>query len=470
MDNLTPTFDLDSLSFADIQTDAEQITASLQKQERKDKNLFPVEVFPLSVQEIIRATNETLSFPIDFTGAAILYAVSLAIANTHRVEVKRGWNESPLLYLAIVGRAGTNKSHPLSFALNPFFEKDKKTFKEYEQKRQEYQYVANLSKKDREQQCIAEPVKPVWQKHIVQDFTPEALTEVHKHNKRGIGVYADELASWFKNFNRYNKGSEQEFWLSNWSGKPVIIDRKSGEPTFIPLPFIPVIGTIQNAILEELAKDSRNQNGFIDRILFAMPNDLTKPYWSETELQPSIIENWEYLLSKLIELPLSYDETESPVPAILKFTGEAKQALKQWQVSNTDQCNHTANEAHRGIYSKLELYVVRLSLILEMMQWAAGEGEKKAVGIEAVNGAIQLIEYFKNTALQVNSIVSNHSPLDKLPADKQSLYEALPDTFTTDLGLEIAKRLGFAERTFKRFLNDRELLEKVSRGEYEKKF
>ena len=62
----------------------------------------------------------------------------------------------------------------------------------------------------------------------------EALAEVHKFNKRGIGVYADELAGWFKNFNRYNKGSEMEFWLSQWSSKPINIDRKTGEPVFIP--------------------------------------------------------------------------------------------------------------------------------------------------------------------------------------------------------------------------------------------
>ena len=67
-----------------------------------------------------------------------------------------------------------------------------------------------------------------------------------------------------------------EFWLSVWSGKPINIDRKTGEPVFIPLPFISVCGTIQNGILNELAKDSRTQNGFIDRILFVMPDNLEK--------------------------------------------------------------------------------------------------------------------------------------------------------------------------------------------------
>ncbi len=91
--------------------------------------------------------------------------------------------------------------------------------------------------------------------------------------------------AWFKNFNRYNKGSEEQFWLSVWSGKAIRINRKTTEPTFIAKPFISVIGTIQPAVLNELA-DKRTENGFLDRLLFVAPENLKKEYWSETELNP----------------------------------------------------------------------------------------------------------------------------------------------------------------------------------------
>ncbi|MBK7812498.1 MAG: DUF3987 domain-containing protein [Saprospiraceae bacterium] len=92
----------------------------------KRTNCFPVEVFPLPVQQVITATNENLNFPIDFIGASLLYAVSVAVGNTHCVELKKGFQQSAVLYLAIVARAGTTKSHPLSFALQPIVEQDKK--------------------------------------------------------------------------------------------------------------------------------------------------------------------------------------------------------------------------------------------------------------------------------------------------------------------------------------------------------
>ncbi len=210
------------------------------------KNDFPLFVFPASMQQIINATHQNLNFPVDFTGAAMLYAASVAIGNTFKVEVKRGFRENAVLYLAIVARAGTNKSHPLSFAMQPLIDYDNEGFAQYQQQKYNYDRAIAIYRKERDKQGDEEPVKPVWQKTLVSDFTPEALAEVHRFNKRGLGVYIDELAGWFKNFNRYSQGSEMEFWLTTWSSKPINIDRKTGEPIFIPNPFISVAGTIQN--------------------------------------------------------------------------------------------------------------------------------------------------------------------------------------------------------------------------------
>lgn len=434
----------------------------------KQSNKFPVEVFPLQVQRIISATNENLNFPIDFIGASLLYAVSIATGNTHKVEVKKGWLESAVIYLAIVARAGTNKSHPLSMAIQPITERDKRTYQDYQQEKQKFDEILNIDRKVRKKQGIPDPIKPVWQKFLLSDFTPEALAEVHKHNKRGIGACMDELAGWFKNFNRYNKGSEMEFWLSIWSGKPVIIDRKSGEPTFIPMPFISVAGTMQKGILNELAKESRTQNGFIDRIIFVFPDDLHKPYWSDTEINPDIIEDWHNIISSLLDIPIQLDETSNPKPELLRLTPEAKKSFIDWERKNTNQCNNSESEAISGIFSKMEIYVFRLALILEMMRFACNESDKKAIGIEAMIGALKLVEYFKYSAIRINSIILNTRPIDKYPEDKQALFGALPDTFSTEQGILIAEALGVPERTFKRFLNENDLFKRLARGEYKK--
>lgn len=63
-------------------------------------------------------------FPADYTAASMMAAISVAIGNSHRVEVKRNLHESTILYIAIVGRPGACKSHPLAFAMQPLVNAD----------------------------------------------------------------------------------------------------------------------------------------------------------------------------------------------------------------------------------------------------------------------------------------------------------------------------------------------------------
>jgi hypothetical protein len=104
-----------------------------------------------------------------------------------------------------------------------------------------------------------------------------------------------------------------------------------------------------------------------------------------------------------------------------------------------------------------------------MLMYACQQSSGQSISIEAVEGALKLVEYFKNSAFKVHSIVSNTNPLDNYPADKQAVYNALPEIFKTQTGVETAERFGMTERTFKRFLNDRELFIQRARGEYEKR-
>ncbi|WP_236974741.1 DUF3987 domain-containing protein [Membranihabitans maritimus] len=472
-ENINPNFDdlgpINGESLDKAETIINHFNKHLRNFETKKKqkeNPFPVEIFPARVQRIIIATNESLNYPIDFIGASLLYAASVAIGNTHWVEIKNGFRQNAVMYLALVGRPGTNKSHPLSFALDPITQRGDLKYQEYERKKQEYHRISSLEAAVKSQ--YDKPEKPILEQYLVSDFTPEALADVHQHNKRGLGVYSDELASWVNNFGRYNKGSEEQFWLSAWSGKSIIINRKQNEPIYISVPFISVGGTIQPGVLDELAK-KRTQNGFLDRILFVVPDDLKKVYWSETELKTEVKEDWNTIVSKILDVSIDYDETLNPQPEILSFSPEAKQFISDWQRGITDLSNEAADDTISGIYAKMELYALRLALCLEIMQWAAGNGQKQFIGVEATRGAIKLVEYFIKSALKVHTIISNDDPVSKLPGDKQNLYEALPNTFTTSDGIEIAEGMNVSKRTFQYFIKNKDLFSKPKRGKYEKR-
>lgn len=429
---------------------------------------FPIEAFPKGIQDIILETFRTLKYPKDFTGTALLYAASVAVGNTLRVEVKNTWIEYSVFYFALVGPSGTMKSPPLSFALKPFHDLDKKSYDEYKLIRKLFN-EQSLTSKDKSDSGSKAHEKPVLKKHLVTDITREALSEIHENNPCGIGVYVDELAAWFKNFSRYNNGSDQEFWLSLWSLKPLIVDRVSRGSTFIKYPHIPVIGTIQSKLLYLIAKDDRGANGFIDRVLFAMPAILKKEKWSSEQLNPLTEQRWSAIIDKLLKLSIEVNEQNSEPFKVYKFSNQAYKELEEWQAINADKSNATDDDAIKGIYSKLEIYAIRFCLILHLLECACTSFLPNEIQPSTVAGAIKLIEYFRHTALRVHNIINDKDPLDDLPIKNQELYSALPETFVTKDALRIGREHGFSERTVKRMLNNEDLFRWIRQGQYEKR-
>ena len=456
-----------NISIKDIKSEIDSVSSELHS---FDGPLFPVKIFPREVQEIINETNQSLDFPIDFIGASLLYAVSIGIGATYKVHIKNGWEESATIYLSIVGRAGTNKSHPLTWALKPIQKKDRQSFRLYENQMKYYQEALNMTKSEREEHGIGEPQKPHWIKSLLTDFTPEALVEVHKHNLRGVGIYVDELASWFKSFSRYTKGAETEFWLSSWSNKAITVDRKGSEPTYIASPFIPVVGTMQPSVLMELSGENRSSNGFLDRILFTFNKNVKSPYWSDKELSKDIPMQWESIIGNLFDLKMITDDEGNYRSNIIRFNKEAKEKLYKWQRIHTDESNSLESDSLSGIYSKLQTYCIRFSLLLEVLRCVINGDEPENIKLESVDGAIKLTEYYKRTALMVHSIIDKSiNPIDKLPLGKRLYVQALPSEFRTSEAVKIANEKGIPERTAKRFLNDTSLFTRVRKGEYKKK-
>ena len=445
------------------------INAVMAKHDEMRGSDFPLHLFPKRFQDIARGTADGLGYPLDFIAGSMFFAAAVAVGGTHCVRIKEEWREYPLLYLAIVGKAGTNKSHPMSFAMKPLLKFDSEQHREFKKNYAEYQNLLSMSKREREEQGITEhPQPPRHTRFVVSDVTPEGLAVIHEQNKRGICLYADELKSWINNFNRYSKGSEEQFWLSNFSCKPIIIDRRSVESSiFVSRSHISVIGSIQLMQLRDLAKGDKGYNGFLDRILFLVPRKLEKDYWSDNDVPHHLTSQWSATIGELINLEYATDEFGEPQPTILGYTADARKRIFEWQRHNTDLYNSEFDERVGGIYAKLEIYVNRFALILQMLRWVYREGDKRAIDINSVEGAIALTEYFRDS---VNKVVDYIYGCDseKLSDVQKQLVAALPEIFTTAEGVVIATKLGVNERSFKRFIKQDALFRRERHGVYTK--
>jgi len=429
---------------------------------------FPIDTLPLKLQELITGAEPALGIPPDFLAAAVIAAAGIAAGATYCLELKPGTTQRPVVYLVLVGLPNSNKSGALSLALKPLMDADAEAYKAYRAAKAEFDAIASLSKQDRQAQGVTEiPDAPAFKKCLVNDATPEALTSLHMCNLRGIAAHRDELSGWIADFNKYRAGSDEQFWLSNWSGLPIAVDRKSSDPIYISNPAISVVGTIQPGVLEGLAKGERAANGFIDRLLFCWPEGLEKPRWTAEDMGLYLLGDYAAAIGRIAALGFDPDGK----PNALKLAPDARAMLFDFfNRENKPLCDAAPNEALQGIYGKFDLHAARLAIALHLLAWAYGDEAAPPLEVQAdtVLNAILAARYFRGQALKAYKRLHEADPVDRLPRDKRELYDALPEEFPTAGGVEIAGGMGMAQRTFKRLLGRKDLFEKVARGQYRK--
>ena len=427
--------------------------------------LFPAEVFPSPFLQVITETRKTLNFPTDYMGLAILVAIATAVGKSAMIRVKKGWYEFSSLYAALIGKPGANKSHPIEAAFKPFQGMDREQIKKFQREYDEFEEFQALNKKDKGN--MPKPESPKLIKTVLHNFTPEILHQRLTDNDRGCAIVSEELATFLDGMNNYSKGDQASVYLSFWSNKPTSIDRVSKPvPLWLPQPFLNIIGSIQPRVLPKLFPINKTDNGFLQRFLFAFPDNVEKQPINDFEIEENVLSNYSKWINEYRQSsPIVIDpETELPKAKIYEWSKEAKEFFYEWSRENTTLVNNNNDSLVGEIMSKFDIHFCRLSLVLQVME----DYNSYEISLNAAKGAAKLCAYFLRSGLKVLEVLGNQSKADELPQDKKQLFEILPDEFTTGEGLLIAESLGVPERTFKDFLKDRKLFRWLKHGNYKK--
>jgi hypothetical protein len=346
-------------------------------------NEFPIDVFPEFFQEYILELKKSLNFHVDFSSAALMFTFSTLIGNKYKLKVKNGWEAAPIFWFACVGYPGTIKTHPIKTMVKPLSVLDKESKINYDSEVSEYNETDNKQGAK----------KPRFKQLLISDYTVEALHNIHDINKRGVGLYKDELKGFLNDMNKYRKGSDEEFWLESFNNGSYIVNRVTKDPIMVSDICINIIGTIQYDVLNEVVRQYKG-NGLIDRFLFTAAEANVYPI-NSNELDDKYFTTW-LNLCRSMNFNFEYNELEGT--DVIQMTPEV---FKIYQEIDFEYCaiqnNENESQAIKNYLSKMKTYVPRFALLFCIIDAVGNDGyiELEPIHMEK---ARKVANYFINTA------------------------------------------------------------------------
>jgi hypothetical protein len=364
---------------------------------------FPVDVFPPRLVVFCNEVAAATSTPPDFAGFTMLVTAGSAIGNSRALSLKANvWYESPRFYGGNVGDPASGKTPAMDAVIKPFQALQLKLLKEYKDARLLYEQAIRENQDLAEDERQPVPVAPKTpERFVVMDATIESLAPILEENPRGLVMAQDEAVAWVRGMGQYKggRGNDRQFWLSNWSGKSHLVDRKSqgSVPISIPRPFVNMIGGIPPDMLNELADYQGRNDGFLHRILFVFPRATAGSDWSEVTLSKESKEAWETTLTRLRKLAMIELDDGVLGYQVVRFSPAAKEAWIAWWNAHAAEIRDPTLPAQLiGPWGKLKAYTARLALVLHYLWLVHTDQDESDVEVASVERAVQLIDYFKN--------------------------------------------------------------------------
>ena len=337
---------------------------------------FPVEVLPEPVRSYVAEGAEAIGCDPSYVALPLLSALAAAIGNTRCVQLKADWTEPSVLWTAIVGPSGTQKSPAIDLALKPI---------------REFQQAAMTKDGNR---------------YLCSDITVEAVAELLEANPRGLLLCRDELAGWVASFDAYKtkgRAGDASHWLEMHRAGQVIVDRKTGEKktTCVPRAAVSVTGGIQPETLARVLGKEHFENGLAARLLLAMPPTRERQ-WTDVEVDADTAQALRGLFERLLALKPDEQDKGAMVPVSVPLAPEARDIYVAFFDRHNEEQAGLADSRLVAAWSKLEGYAARLGLVVHHVREAKDSAEPpRAICVPSIEGGIAIADWFKQEVRRV---------------------------------------------------------------------
>lgn len=394
----------------------EELLLEINKRDRL-KNPFPLEVFNDQLKPFITCLNKFYDIPRSFIGLTLLSSFSAAIGTAYCVTT----NRKDFIYLPVWAALTGMTSSGKSICLNKIYHALKEVQTDFNS--QWTEKTTGLSV-DKINSCKMDTI-------IYRDSNIATLIRsVMPDNPKGVVKFSDELIEWINGMNQLSKkeGTDEQFWLSSWNCSEYSGIRSGKQKFVVEKPFVNVIGGLQFKMLQKLFKNDRDSTGFVNRILFALPDvDKIAEPDPTFEMPEEVQDVMDKTLTRLYkDLPI-FEPGESRKCILLP---EATNAYVIWSRAQTRKINALGDmderETQASVYGKTKEYALRFAAILHLVDCSLSPQyetdfhtkfkQEEYVSLDTMLKAIQLADYFFASAVDVFEIVrtSLNAPPDVL--------------------------------------------------------
>ena len=368
---------------------------------------FPTHLLPYPLSDYVRAGAAAINCDESFVALPLLCSVAGAIGNTRRVKIKRTWSEPAVLWGATVGESGSAKSPGNETGTRPVFDAQREARRQFKQDFAKWQQEHEAWRQNGEQG--PEPEEPRLPVYWIDDATVEAVGAILLENERGTFVASEELAGWFGSFDAYRKGKggDAAKWLRMHGGRELRIDRRTGTPRVLYIPFasVSITGTIQPGILRKQLTAENRDSGMAARLLFAWPP--RRPIrWTDAEVDEETSEAVADLFTWLYSLELWTDARGDRKPSLVPLSDDAKDLFRQFVDDHGEE--HAAQSGDlAAAFSKLIGYAARFALLFALVRMQTRETDEptEAVDRQSMADGIALARWFSSEAVRVYRLI-----------------------------------------------------------------
>jgi hypothetical protein len=243
---------------------------------------LPVGVVPPIIEELARDQARRLGVEAAAPAAALVTALGSLVPAGNQLQIRQrdtGWKVKSVLWMALIGAPGTNKSALLSYATDPVRHVEATWRKQYAAEKRKFEAHETALKatgKKTPDAPASEPAdaddlwrsRPTLRRKMVNDATTEAVAKILSENSSGLLLSLDELSGHFGSMDAYHQraGKDRSFWLEAKEGGQHTVDRRTSDTILIENLAVSVVGGIQPEKIKGLSA-SLSEDGMLQRFM-----------------------------------------------------------------------------------------------------------------------------------------------------------------------------------------------------------